>query len=139
MDNDTTQEAGPTLPLRTRAPTREAPGTHTLDDAMAALSAEPVEYVAAHVRSDSLANAALDEIAPQMRAALGANRTPYLVALPERFALYLQERAAAHGHSPEHHMEVILRTFWHHDEWRQKRAGTKPEQLGDPAGTYRRA
>jgi plasmid stability protein len=42
----------------------------------------------------------------------------FMVALPERFAVWLRRRAAAHGHTPEHHAASLLRAAWQNDEWR---------------------
>lgn len=45
-------------------------------------------------------------------------RAFFMFGVPERFADWLRRRAAAHGHTPEHHIAGLIRAAWQNDEWR---------------------
>jgi hypothetical protein len=62
----------------------------------------------------------------------------FTVLLPERFAHYVEARAAAHGETVDTHLAGIVRSFWQGDVWRQMQTHTAPNGLGQPAGTARR-
>lgn len=106
--------------------------THTLDDERAAAMGVAAEAVAAERFSSALG----EQMAKAIADAEAEGRTPFFVALPARFAEYVQHRAAAHGETPQRHIETIIRRFWQNDEWRQ--TATAPTQPGDPAGTARK-
>lgn len=61
-------------------------------------------------------------------------RTPVTVRLLPLHLEYLERRAAAHGETPERHLETILRSFRKDDPHRHGR-DTAPRGLGAPAGT----
>jgi hypothetical protein len=64
-------------------------------------------------------------------AAEADGREIFCIALTERHAQYLRERAAQHGEAPERHLETILRVFRaHHDDRR-------PDHLATLAATRR--
>lgn len=69
----------------------------------------------------------------QTEAAAQADPNMFVVRLKTQHADYIRRRAAAHGETPEQHINRIVMQFWaHHDEWRRQqlpggaRPGTAP-------------
>jgi hypothetical protein len=64
--------------------------------------------------------------APELEPAEADGRIAVVVRLQPRHHEYLAERAAAHGETPERHLETILRTFRsHHDTARPTGGGSQ--------------
>lgn len=124
---ETQSDTGEEIP-RMNAPPARSIGRLTLPEEQAGPNPSKPADMAPH----------LQELDRAWQHAADNGRVPLVLALPERFALYLAQRAAAHGETPERHAETIIRRFWQNDEWRAMQQATAPTQPGDPAGTVRK-
>jgi hypothetical protein len=79
------------------------------------------------------AAAPADPPAPQER----DDRETFVVRLQPRHALYLRQRAAMFGQTPEDHLEGILRQFRSHHDMHRPEHQPRDHGPGEPAVTMR--